>query len=820
MTFLLRAVGRRSAVSGRMCLAVLAAVALMALAACARPTATPSAPTPPAGTSAPLPDTAVTAVIRPREGGVVALRDGAGVTLPRDAVSDTAVATLRAVSAPPQVPIPRSLVGRAYQFSLEGGQLTGVATFLLPLPESLDPSQYELGVYRWSGRAWERVTSRRVGQGLQCGVDAPALLAVLGQWRLADASLALGVTAGDPGQASVAMTVAGQYRYSALPAMQHDYIQAHLRLKRDSSGGAGQVRGDDSLDQTVADALLWFEPDPGRSQGLIEFSHSFQLAPGDLDVPPGGTGRFYATLMVEDSEAPTRQMSVGAEYTQILSIRVVENREIVRPKLANEQPGLLRWNVRLDGRPFLQPAATGITLSLTDVMSQGGIGEYRIALEAQSEGKYRPVSNEITVQLQPPVTATPSPTATLPPELRPSATLPPVVESPTPGGAAFATPTPRATPAAGTPTATAGPAATPTSAAATSAPTAVRPDWAAVFWADRYVLASGECTTLHWHVENVREVYLNGDGTTGTATRRVCLTDTATYKLSAVGNDGSQTDRYLTITVQTGGQPAIVFTADTYDLTSGACTVLRWRATDVKAVYLDGQGQAGESYRKVCPEETTEYELLVEPSSGSSITKRLTITVYEANTILMRFWSEQYSVAGGDCTVLRWSVRDVQAVYLTADGEEEGVAGVDSREVCPTYTHYYTLRAVAADKEEASQELTITVNPPGLSATEIIAHGLINDLTYQTDLLPDKPGDQAGWRLLVDGINPLFRGTGTCCQAVVTLAVLRQQTGSQGGDRVDWPLNQGQQIEFRAFCQGNACSLIEGTAYYLRLRSE
>ncbi len=442
MTFLLRAVGRLSPVSGRLWLAVLAATALIGLAACGRPTATPSEPTPPAGTPTPLPDTAVTVVIRPREGGAVMLRDGAGVTLPRDAVSDTAVATFRVVSAPPQVPIPRSLVGRAYQFSLEGGQLTGVATFMLPLPASLDPVQYELGVYRWSGRAWERVTSRRVGQGLQCGVDAPGLLAVLGQWRLADASLALGVTAGDPGQATVVMTVAGQYRYSVLPAMQHDYIQAHLHLKRDSSGGAGQASGDDSLDQTVADALLWFKPDPARSQGVIEFSQSFQLAPADLDVPPGGTGRFYATLMVEDSEAPTRQMSVGAEYTQILPIRVVENREIVRPRLANEQPGLLRWNVQLDGRSFMQPPATGITLSLTDVMSQGGIGEYRIALEAQSEGKYRPVSNEITIRLQPPVTATPSPTATLLPELRPSATLPPNVESPTPGGTMFVTPTP------------------------------------------------------------------------------------------------------------------------------------------------------------------------------------------------------------------------------------------------------------------------------------------------------------------------------------------------------------------------------------------
>ena len=81
--------------------------------------------------------------------------------------------------------------------------------------------------------------------------------------------------------------MAGQYRYSALPSLQDGYIQARLTLKQDTSGGAGRVTGDETLDKTVDEAHLLFKPDPAQSQGAIDFSHVFQLAPGALTLNPG-----------------------------------------------------------------------------------------------------------------------------------------------------------------------------------------------------------------------------------------------------------------------------------------------------------------------------------------------------------------------------------------------------------------------------------------------------------------------------------------------------------------------------------------------------
>ena len=45
-----------------------------------------------------------------------------------------------------------------------------------------------------------------------------------------------------------------------------------------------------------------------------------------------------------------------------------------------------------------------------------------------------------------------------------------------------------------------------------SSPSLQRP---ASFWADRYLLGPGECTTLHWSVADAQAVYLDEDGSAG-----------------------------------------------------------------------------------------------------------------------------------------------------------------------------------------------------------------------------------------------------------------------------------------------------------------
>lgn len=74
------------------------------------------------------------------------------------------------------------------------------------------------------------------------------------------------------------------------------------------------------------------------------------------------------------------------------------------------------------------------------------------------------------------------------------------------------------------------------------------------FYADQTQLNAGECTTLHWDAERVRELYLESDGVTGHASRQVCPTETRTYQLHVILLDGSPEKHTVTIQVNSPGQ--------------------------------------------------------------------------------------------------------------------------------------------------------------------------------------------------------------------------------------------------------------------------
>ena len=368
------------------------------------PPSTPGAPTGGAVTNLP----AVTSedVIAPGIGGLITLDDSAQLALPPGALATEAKASFGASNIVPVVPIPRSLLGQAYDFALAGGELTGVALLVLPLPADVAPPQYDVAPYRWNGKTWERINGRTVAEGIQFGASRPGTYALLGQWSLADGLLALDRSETMPGQQSVPLAVTGQYRYATLPTLQDGYVKARLTLKQDTSGGAGRVTGDATLDKTVDEAQLLFQPDRTQSQGVIDFSHVFQLAPGALTLAPGDTTRFYAVLTVADSVTPTQRLSNGVEYAQVLPIQAV-GRAIVRPKLATEGEQELRWHVRRDGQSYAFERAVNTELPFEPILAEGGLGEYRFTLETQQDGNWVAVSNDVTVKLTVPATATP-----------------------------------------------------------------------------------------------------------------------------------------------------------------------------------------------------------------------------------------------------------------------------------------------------------------------------------------------------------------------------------------------------------------------------
>jgi hypothetical protein len=244
---------------------------------------------------------------------------------------------------------------------------------------------------------------------------------------------------------------------------------------------------------------------------------------------------------------------------------------------------------------------------------------------------------------------------------------------------------------------------------------------------------------------------------------------------------------------------------------------LRWNATNVRAVYLNGEGVPGESSREVCPEQNTVYELRVEDTSGNVTTRTLTVAVLPADRVPVRFWSEQYTLNPNTCTSLHWSVVNVEAVYLDDGDSERGVEGVDDEPVCPEGDVTYTIRAVARDGKSSTRSITLDVGQPTLRTNEVIAQAVVRGVDRVNDLDASQGGEQPGWLMTVDGVNPLFRGAGDCCQAALTLQI--PQTYSNGSFPVDWPISPGQLVEFRAACLNANCTLPQGTPFYLRLRS-
>ncbi len=74
------------------------------------------------------------------------------------------------------------------------------------------------------------------------------------------------------------------------------------------------------------------------------------------------------------------------------------------------------------------------------------------------------------------------------------------------------------------------------------------------FNADQYMLEEGECTKLHWQVENADEVFLDGDPVDALGARQVCPDQTTTYVLLVLSAGGEE-EAYVTIEVEILPEP-------------------------------------------------------------------------------------------------------------------------------------------------------------------------------------------------------------------------------------------------------------------------
>jgi hypothetical protein len=141
----------------------------------------------------------------------------------------------------------------------------------------------------------------------------------------------------------------------------------------------------------------------------------------------------------------------------------------------------------------------------------------------------------------------------------------------------------------------------------------------------------------------------------------------------------------------------------------GQCTAVRWNVSNVNAVYfVDGgnqQGVSGNDARTVCPNSTATYILRV--IRRDNVSQDFPITVNVSGTgAIVNLWTDSPTVFPGQCTTVRWDVKNVRAVYF----ENQGVSGQGSQQVCPQNTQTYTLRVVRNDNGEETRQVTVNTN--------------------------------------------------------------------------------------------------------------
>lgn len=204
--------------------------------------------------------------------------------------------------------------------------------------------------------------------------------------------------------------------------------------------------------------------------------------------------------------------------------------------------------------------------------------------------------------------------------------------------------------------------------------------------------------------------------------------------------------------------------ADSAYIAAGQCTALRWEVDNVNSIFLiDGgnqQGVGGHDARTVCPGSTTTYTLRVIGNDGATRDFPIVVNVSGSAGYSISFWTDRDAIDGGQCTTLRWDVRNVQAVYL--DGE--GVAGVSQREVCPGDTRTYNLSVTKGDGGQESRQVTVRVNnaQPQQSSARVRRFDVDRNMTFigECITLEWRTDDAEGVGLVRNGGTLLQAGPG------------------------------------------------------------
>ena len=154
------------------------------------------------------------------------------------------------------------------------------------------------------------------------------------------------------------------------------------------------------------------------------------------------------------------------------------------------------------------------------------------------------------------------------------------------------------------------------------------------FSADTDRVSAGQCTNLHWNVQQAQAVYLEYQDqkrpVSGQDSQQVCpSTDGKRYTLHVIGQDGQQHTSEVQINIS-NPSVSIKFWADSTEVTIGTSTNVNWEVSNAQQVqYNDGNGwknvDKNSGSRKVSPAYPMTCQLRVTDLDGKTHDRSLTI---------------------------------------------------------------------------------------------------------------------------------------------------------------------------------------------------
>ncbi len=184
--------------------------------------------------------------------------------------------------------------------------------------------------------------------------------------------------------------------------------------------------------------------------------------------------------------------------------------------------------------------------------------------------------------------------------------------------------------------------------------------------------------------------------------------------MDSAGNMGSETTSVVTVgevvepspTARTEGEEReIAFLVQPELIASGDCAVLRWEVAPPADALLNGEVVPPTGEREVCPEETTDYQLLV-PEWDQAKTVTLHVERPEQVELGMFLAVDPDAISEGECAALIWEVGAPEEWATLIEGSQVPHAG--QQQVCPDTTTTYELLVETPDGVE-SKTVTLRV---------------------------------------------------------------------------------------------------------------